>query len=406
MAAFILRQFSRPETLRTIDRKRLIRFLLPFSEFLQSRGLSLPQATSDIDIHYESLAELFMTPSEATPKDLIDALYFVNEMATDDGMDALIAEAKARNAKLKFQANQTAADIAVQIWLLDKDILERKHAEHHLENVRSFESFQAICDRLPKFKLLTEKKLKLLEDGLGKWFSGRNRGRNVRVIVCQRSHSVWFLIRHGEPFKREESINGGKSSCVCYRPVKYDVVTFLPLTGELRINARSKGEKQVYCAQFGKHLFGDEQLFAGIEKYTLDPLRNDESDSLAVGGIENFDWIRLREVQILYGGNAWELVTHKSNDLFALLESRGQRFPQHGRIVRATFQVKFADAKTPRSVVIKPSNVAQFSRDDDSLIVEQWLTARGFSITEGTREDVQPEQVLDGHRVIARSRRG
>ena len=60
-----------------------------------------------------------------------------------------------------------------------------------------------------------------------------------------------------------------------------------------------------------------------------------------------------------------------------------------GWLVRAAFKVKFADSKTPRSVCIRPSNIAEYTRDDDGALVEQWLTKRGFILAgqaEGNEE--------------------
>src|SRR5438105_3231338 len=94
MATFTLRRFSCPETLKAIAARRLLTFLKPHRRFLLSRGVTLPQSATDRDLDYEELARVFMTPDGKTPKDLIDALYFVDEMATPEGMDALLAEAK------------------------------------------------------------------------------------------------------------------------------------------------------------------------------------------------------------------------------------------------------------------------------------------------------------------------
>jgi hypothetical protein len=396
MATFTLRRFSCPETLKAIAPARLLNFLKPHRRFFLTRGMTLPQSASNGELDYEELAKVFMTPDTKTPKDLIDALYFVDEMATPEGMDALLAEAKQRKLKLGAGSDHSPADIAVQIWLLDKDILERKHAEHYLAKVRSFESYQMDRFKRPAFKRPTDKQLDALASDLDDWFEEKKRGRGSRIIMCEKEDGVWFLVRHGEPFKREESIDGIKASSVYYRPLKYDVLLYSPQIGELRINARSKGEKQLYRAKFGKHLFGDEDIFPGTEKYTLDPLREMGEDSLAPGDIEGIDWIKLREVQLFFGGNPWEVVTRKSEDYFALLKSRNKSFPVGGRIIKATFQVKFSDAKTPRSVVIKPSNIAQFTRDDDSVLVEQWLEARGFIINAEAEESEQPEKVLAG----------
>jgi hypothetical protein len=400
MATFTLRRFSCPETLKAIRPARLLAFLTPHRRFFLSRGLTLPQPRSDGELDYEELARVFMTPDVKTPKDLIDALYLVDEMATPEGMDALLAEAKQQKLRLAAGSDHSPADIAVQIWLLDKDILERKHAEHFareaLAKVRSFESFQTKQSRVPKFKRPTDKQLRAMAKDLDDWFEEKKRGRGSRVLLFEKDDGIWFLVRHGEPFKREESIDGIKASSVYYRPLKYDVLVYSPQIGELRINARSKGEKQLYRAEFGKHLFGDEDIFPGTEKYTLDPLRDLGEDSLAPGNIEGIDWIKLRDVQFLFGGTPWEVVTRKSDDYFALLKSRNKSFPEGGRIIRATFQVKFSDAKTPRSVVIKPSNIAQFTRDDDSVLVEKWLEARGFITNGEAEESEQPEKVLAG----------
>jgi hypothetical protein len=396
MATFTLRRFSCPETLKAIAAKRLLTFLKPYRRFLLSRGVTLPQSPTDGELDYEELAKVFLTPDTKTPKDLIDALYFVDEMATPEGMDALLAEAKQRKLKLGAGSDHSPADIAVQIWLLDKDILERKHAEHYMAKVRSFESYQMDRFRRPAFKRPSDKQLDALASDLDDWFEEKKRGRGSRIIMCEKDDGVWFLVRHGEPYKREESIDGIKASSVYYRPLKYDVLVYSPQIGELRINARSKGEKQLYRTKFGKHLFGDEDIFPGTEKYTLDPLREMGEDSLAPGDIDGIDWVKLGEVQFFFGGNPWEVVTRKSDDYFALLKSRDKPFPVGGRIIKATFQVKFSDAKTPRSVVIKPSNIAQFTRDDDSVLVEQWLEARGFIINGEVEESEQPETVLAG----------
>ena len=51
------------------------------------------------------------------------------------------------------------------------------------------------------------------------------------------------------------------------------------------------------------------------------------------------------------------------------------------------FQVKFADWKRPRSVTIRPSNIAHYTRDDDAELIEQWLRRRGFILTAEQREE-------------------
>src|SRR4029078_12652708 len=99
-----------------------LKFLRPYGRFLQSRGVTAPRSARDGDLDYEALVRGFMTPDGETPKELIDALYFVDEMATREGMDCLLAEAKRQQLRLAPGSEHSPADIAVQTWLLDPSI--------------------------------------------------------------------------------------------------------------------------------------------------------------------------------------------------------------------------------------------------------------------------------------------
>jgi hypothetical protein len=397
MPTFQLRRFSRPEVLKSIAPATLTAFLKPYRRFLFSRGVALPPPGLHFDVDYEALVRAFLSPDTNTPRELIDALYIIDEMAMAHGVDALVAEVARRGLSLAPGPDPTPEDLAVQVWLLDQDILERLHAEHHLARVRSFTSYQTARARRPAFRRPTERQLAALAAELDGWFEKHKRGRGARVILSEKEDAAWFLVRHGEHFKREESMEGVEASSVYYRPLKYDLLVYVPPIGELRINARSEGERQLYRAAFGSHLFGDANAFPGTEKYTLDPLRELGEAALASADIDGIDWVKLKEVQIYIPGDPWEVVSRKSDDVFKLFEARARRFPEGGRLTRGTCQVKFADYKHPRTVVIRPSNIAQFRRDDDSVLVEQWLAARGFVVDAGADRNGHTEPLLAGN---------
>ncbi|MBI1900554.1 MAG: hypothetical protein HYS13_05505 [Planctomycetia bacterium] len=384
MATFRLRHFSNPQTLRAIAPERLLSFLDPFRGFFAAQGYALPSAAHAYSIDHQALVDIFMSPDESTPKELLDAVYLVDEMSGPEEMNALL---EAADLPLDSGSDHSPADIAVQVWLLDSEILERKHAERFLFKPKSFEYYQSDRDEPPAFNLPAPATRQNLERGLDDWFDSKKRGRNCRVFIYPREHEVAFLVRHGEPFKREESQDGTDVSSVCYRPIKYDVVVYDRLLGELRIHAQLVGEKKLYCQQFGDHLFGDEGCFPGKNKYTLEPLREDGVDSLACGDIEGIESITLVEVEFFWGGAYRAGDCRKADDIFADLELRQRHLPEGGRIVKAVFKVKFADSKTPRSLKIKPPNVAQYTRDSDAGLVEQWLKLRGFIVHEEVTED-------------------
>ncbi|MHB9124603.1 MAG: hypothetical protein ACYC4F_01495 [Armatimonadota bacterium] len=397
MANYNLRRFSHPDSLKSISGERLIQFLSPYSGFLQMRGLELPGNPSEMEgFDYAALVEVLMTPDADMPKDMIDALYYVHEMANTEGMDSLLIEAEIAGIVIEDEPEPTPIDVAVQVWLADKDIIESKHAEQFLVKARTFEYFQT--EKLPGIELgdLSPEVISALESDLDDWFQGKKRGRGTRVFHYIREDGVWFLVRHGEPFKRESSIEAGKSSSVFYRPEKHDVLVYQASTGELRINAGTKGEKSLYREQFGKHLFGDEDYFPGKGKYTLDPLKADGADSLVCSDVAGIEWIKLRELQFFWGGPHKQVEIWKSDDMFSMLRDQERCIHASAHITKASFQIKFEDSKTPRTVAIRPSNIAQFQRDDDGDLIEAWLRAREFVLTvegEGNEED---EELLVG----------
>ena len=378
MATYNLRRFAQPAVLKAIAPQRLHEFLGPHRSYLEGRGLSLPSPNAPNGLDHERLVEVLMSPDTDTPKDLVDALFFVNEMSTDEGMDLLLEEAEKNGLSLDGKPDPTVADVAVHVFLQDRQLLERKHAEQYLTRPRSFEYFQSEVRPVPAFKQPSRGTLNVLEHDLDDWFEKKKRGRGSRVFAYPKGDSIWFLVRHGDPFRREGSLDEGQTSSVFYRPEKHDVLVYEPALGELRMNACNKGEKETYRREFGRHVFGDEDFFPGTGKYTLEPLRRDGAASVVCTDVDGMDWVRLKEVQYLWGGAEREIEIRKAHDIFAALEGRGRSIPATAPILRASFHVKFTDAKNPRTVTIRPSNIAQYTRDSDADVVEDWFQKRGF----------------------------
>lgn len=81
MATFRLRRFSNLKILKAVEPTRLLEFLQPYSAYFAVRGIHLPLNTSAGILDYQALIGVFMTPDNATPKELLDALYLVDEMS-------------------------------------------------------------------------------------------------------------------------------------------------------------------------------------------------------------------------------------------------------------------------------------------------------------------------------------
>jgi len=397
VATYSLHRFSRPDTLKKITPRYLLEFLSPYREFFTGRGVQLPSVSAPDRFDYPALVGVFMNPEPDAPQELLEALFFVDEMANPTSMDALLEEAERLAIRLDGGADLTPADVAVQVWLRNRDILERKHAEQSTTRPRTFEYFSKNgTQQLSLFKPPSRPETRQLESELDEWFERKRRGRGCRVFDFPRAKEVWFLVRHGEPYRREGAIEDGKSTSVYYRPERYDVVVYSTETAELRVHAGTKGEKELYRQKFGEHLFGNKDFFLGEAKYTLEPLRRDGVRALVCADVEGMDWVKLIEVHIFWGGAYSHLEIRKAEDVFAALKAEGGRMPRKPGIVRAKFLVKFTDMKRPRTVTIRAGNIAQYTRDDDSVAVEEWLVRRGFIVKEGDQKRGRAGAVMGG----------
>ena len=272
MAIFRLRRFASADALRTIQEPYLLDLLSPHAKYFERRGVDLAAARS-AGVDYDALVEILANPDGSIPNELVDSLYFVHEMSTPEAMDSLLDEVgrmppKSR-IKLDLKPEPTPADVAVQVWLEDKGLLKQKHAENSVLQPRSFEYYQAAKALGRPFRSPSAKALAALEKDLGEWFAEKRRGREVRIFAFVRPDGVWFLVRHGDPYRRQGAIDKGESSSVYFRPEKHDVLVYDVALGELRVNAASKGEKALYREKFGLHLFGDENHFPNTGKYSL-----------------------------------------------------------------------------------------------------------------------------------------
>ena len=380
MATFRLHRFSHVHTLKAIQPSYLLALLEPHQAYFKGRGVELG-AVNGHELDYEGLRDVLMSPDANVPPELVDDLYYVDEMADEIGMEELLAAIEAlppgQRLELDLPDDPTPADVAVQVRVKAPTLLERHHAERFLMTKRSFECFRAKPGVDRRFRLPTEVQLADLEAALDDRLDQLKRGRNSKVFIYQKDDGIWFLVRHGQPCRREGTLNNDGPGAVYYRPETYDPLRYDPSTGELSMRAETKKIGILYREKFGLHLFGDATMFPETTKYTLEPLISDGEDALVCSDIEGIDWVKLKEVVYHWGGPHRERKTHKADDLFALLRSQERKLT-NGPLMRANVAVKFTDAKTPRTVTVRKGNVASFTRDHDAPLIEAWLVKRGF----------------------------
>ena len=105
-----LNHLTNPEIVRTIAPVRLLDLLSPHQEYLAGRGLKLPTTTKASTIDHDKLINILDTPSMDTPQDMLNALGMINDMATEQGMDALLSAARHAGVKLDLTDEESPAD--------------------------------------------------------------------------------------------------------------------------------------------------------------------------------------------------------------------------------------------------------------------------------------------------------
>ncbi len=379
MATINFRQFTQPGILMAIAPDRLVSLFFPYREYFNRRGFFFPGERSG-PINYAKLSAILVDPDDQVPSDLVDALYFITEMAHTKIADGLMAAAKSAHPDMTFTSLATAADIVVQVWLKDPDLVAKRHAASLINKPKSFEYHISRNPRPRTLAMPTPETIQTMETAMDDWFEQNRRGRNCRIITADHGDRISFLIRHGKPMQRESSINnGGESGSICYRPEVFDVVVYDRLRDELGVRASgTKGEKRLYREVIGLHLFGDRNCFPGRQKFTLEPLAKDGTAALVCSDIDGLDQVTLTAFQKCLNDGLNGVDSHTSDDLFLTMAKQNRSMPPASDLTQAVFSLKFARFKRPRSLTIRLPNHAMYHRDDESVLIDQWLTKRGF----------------------------
>lgn len=383
MGSLSFRRFTHSSSLREIAPQHLIGLLRPHAEFLARHLAPLPEHPGG-RLDYEAIAAVVLQPRADTPPELIDALWHVHEMSTPAAMESLLDDAAAAGIQLEHDHNFSPADVAVQVWLADPDLLRRRHAESAVLRRKSFESFAASPDAGEDFRLPDKAGVASLEAQAAAWFVERRRGAGTRVFVIEDGHEVRLIFRHGGPYRREGSLEGGEPASVHYRPMAIGAAVLDRRTWELRVSGSTKGEKDLYRRLAGSHLFGSSDAFRpGEPRYTLEPLRRDGRRSLVCADVPGLRHVRLVELRMFLGGAYRRARVEQADDVLLALEDAGESVPGDALLTAAKFEVQFTDAARPRPVTVRYGNVAQYARDSDADLVEAFLRNRGFVNTGG-----------------------
>jgi hypothetical protein len=344
------------------------------------------------DEYYKELANVFMRP-EGIPVPLHEALYFIKGLDNQGGLDRIVEAANAGRLKIDLAEESSIADKALQAWLQNERLVKQMHVEVGLDASKSFLHFQAQTAKKPTMKEFAKVRDDI-EASLAVVFEDAGRGYWSEVSCHVRGKDVVFVVRHGEPFRRETKRVKDGTEPLFYWPSSQDLVVYNEEYWDLRMNVQSRWQKKAYAENFGHWLFGDAHLFKEAPLYTLEPLRARGYDVLQ-GEAYGIDTIRLVELHSGVDEETNDVRIRRADDVLAAYQREGAEAgaeAENGSLLEgeplllAKFAVKFRDSGRERVVTVNPPNRAKYTQDRDGQCVTAWLRGAEFVLPRQERQ--------------------
>jgi hypothetical protein len=371
------RRFTRPGLLRSAGRDLLQDFFAQFTRDLVEAGVPPPPSTASDDEYFVAVSNWLLRP-EALPDRLTEALFALDEMASAEGLERLQGAVARAGLRVSLPEDCSNLEVALRIWLQAPHVVATEHNRQRLLRLTRFEYWsgpEGGNSRDPG----PPASLDALVERLDAWFKAHLRGEETACVrVFPFGGEQWFLIRHGDTFTRTPKVERRRSEILHFRPERDDVVVWSPEWDEIRINARTRGERELYRQEFGRLLGGNPAHFSDRSTYTLEPLRTEGPRVLDTSFIEGIKRIRLREIEVVADNGHGEFWTRGADDLFAASAETGEPIPSWGRLTRAAFEVEFAGSPRPRPVHVTPPNVLRLGRHCDAPLINHWMRHYGL----------------------------
>ena len=388
-------RFTETYVLRSIGRGLLEELFGRFTAELAETELAVPASTLSDDEYFREWSRLLLSP-EGLPDRVNDVLHDIQVLSGAQGHERLREAVAERDLKIAWDEQTTREEVAVRVWLAAPALVAKKCNELKLRRLSAFAFFEKEPNSFTwqAGSVGSRGRMGDLVGRLDDWFAANDRGQETAVVEqYDLFGEEWYLIRHGDTYAREAKVERRTLEVLHFRPAKDDVVVYSARRDELRINAKTKRERDLYRMAFGHYLHGDDYYFCEAATYSLEPLRSLGEAALEGddhGGVSRAVLTRL-EVDLCNGQN--QVYSLEANDLFQCRwprEGTGLVIPAGARLRRARFLVFIDGSEEPVELQVKPPNVLRLGRHSAAAAIHEWLSARGFK----GREDgvTQPER--------------
>lgn len=376
MAGQKLRRFTRPEVLRQIRPDRLLRLLRPFSHYFEQVSFPLPAAPEQIDC--EGLAKILADAQRHAPPELIDALYLIDQIATPTGTDA-IRRVLEESGEAHLSGDElSAADVAVEAWLIDRNALIRAHASQLSVRSRSLRLFAAKPGIALAHEPTEAKVIAQLKAALAERLSTLGLSAPTEIFGFDCESGAQFVIQRGGQFMRYGALQRGKPTTVGFEPIEFDVVSYDAVHQELAVKEYPVGERNALRTAFGLALGGDPEVFDQPVVVDLDPIRKRGCECLWCDDVPGLTRVTLCGVSTLLLPKHRFTRQERASDLFAAWDQIGTGPVRWGQIQQAEMEFHFSDSSQPRKATLYRGARLKYTRDDDADLIQSFLRQRGL----------------------------
>lgn len=379
MSVYRPSRIAAPEVLRQVSRPNLLRLLRPHAAHFAGIELPPSDVVDDEKYDFAPLSNALLDTGNPPPVPLAEALFFIHHTATEDGEEQV--EKALEEAKCPIPSGpHTRADLSLLAWLHEPKILQSIYPVLRTADPRSAMTYPAAK---PFAHAPDLSRVPAMEASLASWFEKRKRRcAGTRITVRKdEDGSHHFIIERPDAYVRV-GLMGTRSPQEFGFPERFDLVIIRTDPAEMTVVARPKGVREKYRETFGDYLFGDPRLFAGKEKYRLNPLIDKGAPSLKPAAGTTLREVRLILVHYVFGPG--ESMTRRSQDIFAATVR--PKNPVHLPSASIPHHAKFAlhfegdDPERPIYLEIEPPHTCRLSRHCDTDAVDAWLAAEGFIV--------------------------
>jgi hypothetical protein len=370
-----------------------VQFLRRHKAFLAGHGAA---PSADGALNEDALIRVLACPPDDGPEDLLDGLFFTNEVAAGGPFDEL-AELAEKNG-VAVSKSDSHADLALRVWMADPVALQSFHADRLIDLA---EELQIVRGKHPGPRQLpatSDADVRAIEDDLDRWFADWPYGHGTRVFVFDRDPGKWLLIRRDDPLVRVGALEDGESVPLAYHPEQLDVVLYNSFYGSIGINTNRRRSLEAYCTVLGRHFFGDEDYYDPDQPgkpFALRPIVEHGEAALTCRDVSHVEKVRLVDMEVSHQDGQFHVDHLRADDVLDALKYGTRGIPGPSRLTRATFDIQLADEPGAHQLTIDPPNRLRIDPALNVKPITEWMRYRGFALPTHTGQDADAWGPLD-----------